>query len=188
MELAKATIRVFLASALLVVILLLFDRTKRLLFMVVMITVNCLFAFLKHKLLRKLSLPDMGYLRQVSNAVELITFTTVMGTHLFGPMVGMISGALSMAGTYVFEKRISKFSLATVPMYAALGSAIAFLPAMDIRLVGSLAAIIYNVGLTALLMAVFTIRISKMLAFSIPNILFNIYIFYTFSRIFTSIF
>ena len=121
----------------------------------------------------------------MANAVELITFTTVIGSYVFGPVTGMIIGGLSILGTYIFEKRISKYSLATVPLYIVLGYLTFFLKPYvgDIKILGIIISLTYNVIINIVLKILYHARYSKMASFSIINILFNVYLFSEFSQV-----
>ncbi|MBD3204633.1 hypothetical protein GF327_10160 [Candidatus Woesearchaeota archaeon] len=162
-----------------------FGKAKYLFVIFLLITINYIFGYGKHLLFRNIKIGRIALLRHLSNGIEFITFSTVISSFHYGPLTGMTVGGLSILGTYISEKRISQFSLATVPVYILLGFLSYFLSQkfVNIKITGILVSIIYNIIINFLLAVFYKVNVIKMLTFSIINIIFNAYLFLNFSQL-----
>ncbi|MBN1503062.1 hypothetical protein JW930_05950 [Candidatus Woesearchaeota archaeon] len=177
------TIRYFLIISICVLSFFVFTKLRRLFFILILVSLNCGFGYLKRLLFINLKLDSIITksinLRHIANAVELITFTTVLSSYAFDYLAGMVVGGLSIIGTYIFERRVSRYSLATVPLYILLGY-LAFLlkPCLiDIRALGIILSLVYNIIINSILFTFFRAKLVKMGSFSVVNILLNVYLF-----------
>ncbi|MBN2422048.1 hypothetical protein JXB41_02380 [Candidatus Woesearchaeota archaeon] len=183
------SVRNFLITSLAILLFFVFDKLKKPLFIFILVGINCFFAYLKHLFFRYIRIGRVAMLRHMVNAIEFITFSTVLGSFVFGPVTGMIIGGLSILGTYIFEKRISQFSLATVPLYILLGYLTFILKSyiIDVRYMGIVISIAYNLLINLILIIFYKAKFIKMLCFSLFNLLFNIYLFYNFTFLLVNI-
>ncbi|MFH0874423.1 MAG: hypothetical protein V1859_00660 [archaeon] len=177
------TVRNFLIISIITFLFFVFDKDRRLVFIIAMVSLNVCLAYIKHIALKNLNLPSFGFLTHISNAIELITFGTVIGSYIYGPLTGMTVGSLSMIGSYVAEKKVSKFSLATIPLYIIIGFAASIIKISDIRLLGIIISLIFNILLILIIIVAYRIKTGRVVIFSAVNLLFNYYVFYNFSEL-----
>jgi hypothetical protein len=172
-----------LLSLSILIFVFLFNKLRKFLFILSLIGINCAFGYLKHFFFKNIHIGKIAMLRHLSNAIEFITFSTVISTYIFGPLTGMITGGLSILGTYIFEKRISQFSLATIPLYVFIGYLSFILKPLiqNIAVLGVFISIFYNLFINLILIGFYKAKIHKIISFSIINIIFNIYLFFNFS-------
>ncbi|MBU0757454.1 MAG: hypothetical protein KKF44_05285 [Nanoarchaeota archaeon] len=184
------TLRNFLILSLTIALILAFRKLRYIVYILILIGMNCLFGYIKFVLFRNFGLANFigrfVLLRHLANAIEIILFTSVIAGIKFGPGTGLAVGGLAILGTYIFEQRVSEFSIATIPVYMILGYAAYF--AKDyfgsIFALGCVFALLYNIIINVVLVFFYRAKLIKMISFSILNILFNAYLFYYVGPIF----
>lgn len=113
----------------------------------------------------------MGY------GFELILLVTVVSGIAYGPVAGVIVGGSSITLGYILSRRLSMFSIVTVPSYMIIGFLAHYFSNYNIVLVGVGFAIVYNIIVSLIIIPVLGAKPVKCLIFSITNVLFNIFVF-----------
>jgi hypothetical protein len=124
---------------------------------------------------------------RVPPALELVTFTTVIVSLAYGPVVGAIYGAIVTFTAEIMTNALDIFIFSFVPARAAIGYIAGFLFALfdqNILITGVVASIIYNFLAQPMyiLVADAAMRI-KSISFILFNISFNFIIFMLFGNI-----
>ena len=117
------------------------------------------------------------YMR-VPPAVELVTFSTVMASLAYGPVVGAIFGAVVTVLAEVFNSGIDAFIVGYIPARAIVGFTAAFFPTTSIVTLGLLMSILYNAVAQPLYALQSDAELKlKLIAFVVVNISSNFVIF-----------
>ena len=178
------SVRNFLILTILIITFFLFETFREFVMISILVGINCVLAFIRHLIFRYIKIGRVALLRHLSNSIEFITFSSVIGSYLFGPIQGMVIGGLSILGTYIFEKRVSQFSLVTVPVYMIIGYFSYLLKPLGIVTLGIIMSITYNIITNLVFVIFYKAKFVKMLSFSLTNIIFNVCVFYAFGTMF----
>jgi len=124
---------------------------------------------------------------RVPPALELVTFTTVIVSIAYGPVIGAIYGAVVTFTAEIMTNALDVFILSFVPGRAAVGYSAGFLFVLfdqNILITGVVASLLYNVAVQPMyiLMADVAMR-AKSAFFIFLNIGFNFIIFLLFGNI-----
>lgn len=171
------TIRNFLLASIVLIVPFVFVGFKRIYAVAFFTALNAGLAIFKKRFMISTYLSRIPMLKHVSQSVEVTTLSAVICGYYFGAGPGMVAGTLGIAATYIFEKRVSRWTGITIPLYMAIGFISSRLTGMDIVRLGIIMTIAYNVVINSILGLVFGARIKNMLSFSVVNVLFNIYLF-----------
>ena len=171
-EQKKKLTRIFLIVSIVFMLILTFNSFKRLLILIGFILFNFGFAFIKRKI------PTL-FIRKYFFGIEYILFCTVITSVAFGSKLGMIMGALLMLSNYIAEKRVSKYFFLTISLYMIIGYNAFFFRHIDIRILGVIITIFYNI-FSFIGSKLIGGNVITMLLFNLVNILFNIFLFTSF--------
>ena len=171
-EQKKKLTRIFLIVSIVFMLILTFNSFKRLLILIGFILFNFGFAFIKRKI------PTL-FIRKYFFGIEYILFCTVITSVAFGSKLGMIMGALLMLSNYLAEKRVSKYFFLTISLYMIIGYNAFFFRHIDIRILGVIITIFYNI-FSFIGSKLIGGNVITMLLFNLVNILFNIFLFTSF--------
>ncbi len=114
---------------------------------------------------------------QMGYGFELILLVTVISGIAYGSVAGMIVGGLSITLGYILSRRLSIFSIVTVPSYMIIGFLAHYFSNYNIVTVGVLFAILYNMIVSLIIIPVLGAKPVKCLIFGITNVLFNVFMF-----------
>lgn len=123
------------------------------------------------------------YLSKYLLGIELVLFSTILISYLYGSNLGSIMGAFLMIINYISEHRFSKFFIITIPLYYLIGFTAFYFRNYNIKFVGITYAILYNF-ITNILSRKLEPNLKSLFIFNIMNIIFNIILFLSFSEFF----
>lgn len=109
--------------------------------------------------------------------IELVTLSSVLAGMVYGPGVGILFSALSLAVNFLFMQRITLFTLLVLPAYAGIGILSAFFSVEHITSVGILFSVVYNLIVSLLIFSFFQGKLMKCAVFSMVNIMWNVVVF-----------
>jgi hypothetical protein len=165
----KKVIRLTLIISIILLLVFTNRSLQRLFILALFIIVNFFIAFSKRII-------PTAFLKRYFYGVEAVLFCTVLTSFAFGSVTGAIMGCLLMAINYIAERRISKYFVATLVLYAIIGYISFYFKNYDIVIVGIIISIIYNLLIDLILIFLEPNKLTLVI-FNIVNILFNIALF-----------
>ena len=118
---------------------------------------------------------------QMGYGFELILLVTVVSGIVYGPLAGVIVGCVSITLGYFLSRRLSMFSVVTVPSYMIIGFLASFFADYNIVIVGVGFAVLYNIMVSLIIIPVLGAKPVKCMMFGVTNVLFNVFLFSRFA-------
>lgn len=165
----KYILRLFLVFAIFLFLIFTFSAFRKITVLMLFITANYVFAFLKRKV-------PFSFVRKYLFGLEIIMICTVATSIAMGPKTGAVMGGLLMIVNYLAEGRSSEYFIVTILLYTIAGYAAYYYRSYDFIALGVLITSIYNffAFIFSKLMGANTVTL---LVFSAVNIASNILLF-----------
>ena len=120
---------------------------------------------------------SLRFMRRLSYPIEIVLFSTVIITYVFGFTTGAIFGAISLFVNFAARKRMSLYFVGLMSCHVLIAFIVSFMRSMDIVQVGLICIIIYNIISDAIVCFGFGGKIYKAAIWSLINVPFNIFLF-----------
>jgi hypothetical protein len=125
----------------------------------------------------------MSNIRIKSIGLELVTLSAVITGKIYGPLMGLIVAFILIIFHFMISGILGVFMLWVVPTYCIVGVFAGIFPINDIVNLGIYLSIFLNIVYLSFTLIFSPGRISKLLPYSITNVIINVILFSTIGKL-----